>query len=82
MPETGFRPSESARAAPYPALLDKDALISAIAPQVLPQVLDIARETLDARAAALRARARALAGPVLPAASAARLQAAGEAAVN
>lgn len=72
MPETGFRPSASARAAPYPSLLDQQALAAAARPGTDAR-LDL---PIAERAASLRARAARLAGPVLLPAERRRLQAA------
>lgn len=61
-PETGFTPSEAARQAPYPTLLQQPTLdavgLTALAPRT-------ATDPLQSRVAALQARAAALNGPVL-----------------
>lgn len=69
-PETGYQPSADARAAGFPALLQADALAAAIDGAGAAEGATLSSESdagLAARSAALRARAEALAGPVIAA---------------
>ncbi|MEM8787586.1 MAG: hypothetical protein AAGE76_04930 [Pseudomonadota bacterium] len=72
-PDVDYRPSEAARAAPFPLLLDRENVLAAAAG---PARVAAPVAPLSARVAALRARSAALRGPVLPAAEVERLQAA------
>lgn len=62
------------RAAPFPVLLPKDALFQG--QPAAPAVTQAANDTYNRRLANLRARATALSGPVIPASTRARMQAA------
>lgn len=74
-PETGFEPSDTARGAAFPALLQRPKLEAASAPRLVPP-----SAPLEDRVAQLRNRADGLTGPVLDTATQARLNAAAESA--
>ncbi|MEM7614254.1 MAG: hypothetical protein AAF813_00640 [Pseudomonadota bacterium] len=74
-PETGFRPTEAARQAPFPALLPSEDL-EEIGQR--PDIQAAPTTELDARVAALRAKAEALNTPVLDSETQSRLEAAGD----
>lgn len=70
-PETGFAPSDAARQAPYPTLLQQPALDAVGLTTLAPGAVT---DPLQRRVTALQARAAALNGPVLDPQARARLR--------
>lgn len=77
-PQTGYEPSPAARAAGYPDLLPRPAVVAAL--DADPVDADVTGAALAARAARLRGRVSALSVPVMSDEERARLLAAAEAA--